>query len=325
MYAYNGWFELGVENIYKTIKLNSFGLDNNTVPHKFTIEYLNINYRSIPEICNIFSNYAYSGMIDPNRKSEQRQKLQINNYNLKPIEIITYNIVGNIPAQRPLQCRRSQYNAYATAFTIELINQLANSVKTQWEPKSIEQNIDTNIYMSNSLLNSVAYTIGIITPYRIQSQIISNILSSLEWAGRTVKFVPGTVHGFQGDECDIILLLLPSSLKPGLGSYTNKKELLNVAVSRAKDYLIIITSDSLQNSNDVHNYKSLMNLINNNREFVNTNTSKYWLNDVLNIKDLDENITVLEHKEVNLFKKSEVKYEFRYDQNFVDIQVNSDN
>ena len=56
----------------------------------------------------------------------------------------------------------------------------------------------------------------------------------------------GTVHAFQGDEKDIVLFSLALTDKTGVGTYDwlkNNKELINVATSRAKDKLIVLSSN----------------------------------------------------------------------------------
>ena len=54
----------------------------------------------------------------------------------------------------------------------------------------------------------------------------------------------GTVHAFQGDEKDVVLFSTAITDQTHAGSYEwlkNNKELINVATSRARDQLIILT------------------------------------------------------------------------------------
>ena len=97
-------------------------------------------------------------------------------------------------------------------------------------------------------------SIGVITPFANQKELINQKLrdSSLD------NVVCGTVHAFQGDEKDVVLFSLALTDKTSQGTYgwlKNNKELLNVAVSRAKDKLIIFSSSKElerlhNNSND---------------------------------------------------------------------------
>lgn len=83
--------------------------------------------------------------------------------------------------------------------------------------------------------------IGIITPFVNQKEYISSRL-----AQRGIRDVPcGTVHAFQGDEKDVILFSLAVTDRTHVKTYNwlkNNKELINVATSRAKEKLVLISS-----------------------------------------------------------------------------------
>lgn len=83
--------------------------------------------------------------------------------------------------------------------------------------------------------------IGIITPFANQSRHINNLLKENELTDVTC----GTVHAFQGDEKDVILFSLAVTDQTGSRTYEwlkCNKELINVATSRAKDQLILLSS-----------------------------------------------------------------------------------
>ncbi len=83
--------------------------------------------------------------------------------------------------------------------------------------------------------------IGVITPFANQNRYINNLLKE---SGLN-DVACGTVHAFQGDEKDVILFSLAVTEQTGLGTYEwlkCNKELINVATSRAKDQLIILSS-----------------------------------------------------------------------------------
>lgn len=83
--------------------------------------------------------------------------------------------------------------------------------------------------------------IGVITPFVNQRKLIEE-----ELARAKVKNVTcGTVHAFQGDEKDVILFSTAITERTQASTYEwlkNNKELINVATSRAKDKLIILSS-----------------------------------------------------------------------------------
>lgn len=84
-------------------------------------------------------------------------------------------------------------------------------------------------------------TIGIITPFVNQKNLIEEELDRKKLNNISC----GTVHAFQGDEKDVILFSTVITNKTHAGTYEwlkNNKELINVATSRAKDKLIILSS-----------------------------------------------------------------------------------
>lgn len=92
-------------------------------------------------------------------------------------------------------------------------------------------------------------TMGIITPFVNQKNLIEEALEQ----ERITNVTCGTVHAFQGDEKDIILFSTAITDQTHAGTYEwvkNNKELINVATSRAKDKLIVLSSS--QNLNRLH-------------------------------------------------------------------------
>ncbi|QUB63672.1 AAA family ATPase [Prevotella melaninogenica] len=73
-------------------------------------------------------------------------------------------------------------------------------------------------------------SVGIITPYRTQAEAINRALG---------KYIASTVHKYQGRECDTIIMSMVDNLPT---SFSDDKNLLNVAISRAKSQLYIVTS-----------------------------------------------------------------------------------
>ncbi len=85
-------------------------------------------------------------------------------------------------------------------------------------------------------------SVGIITPFANQRELINE---SLRDSGLDGQAACGTVHAFQGDEKDVVLFSLALTDKTSSGTYEwlkNNKELINVAVSRAKEQLVILSS-----------------------------------------------------------------------------------
>lgn len=92
--------------------------------------------------------------------------------------------------------------------------------------------------------------IGVITPFVNQKELISNMLKQSGLNNVSC----GTVHAFQGDEKDIVMFSLAVTDKTPKGTYNwlkNNKELINVATSRAKNQLIVLSSS--KQLNRLHN------------------------------------------------------------------------
>jgi hypothetical protein len=90
-----------------------------------------------------------------------------------------------------------------------------------------------------------AESVAIITPYVEQARLIRSVLKRSPEHARSVEC--STVHRFQGQECDVVVLDTVDSepMKPGIlltegGSRSAASNLINVAISRARGKLIIV-------------------------------------------------------------------------------------
>ena len=75
-------------------------------------------------------------------------------------------------------------------------------------------------------------SVGIITPYRQQASEINKALG---------KDIASTVHKFQGRECDAIILSMVDNAPT---EFSDDANLLNVAISRAKTRLCVVTNEN---------------------------------------------------------------------------------
>lgn len=83
--------------------------------------------------------------------------------------------------------------------------------------------------------------IGVITPFTAQKQYITHKIVTRGLHNATC----GTVHTFQGDEKDVILFSLALTDQTHHTTYDwlkNNKELINVAISRAREQLVVFSS-----------------------------------------------------------------------------------
>lgn len=83
--------------------------------------------------------------------------------------------------------------------------------------------------------------IGVITPFVNQKNLIDQLLRDNGLSHVTC----GTVHAFQGDEKDVILFSMAVTAQTHLKTYQwlkGNKELINVATSRAREQLIVLSN-----------------------------------------------------------------------------------
>lgn len=93
----------------------------------------------------------------------------------------------------------------------------------------------------NLIKNNPDKKIGVITPFVNQREYVEKMFQEQKIENVTC----GTVHAFQGDEKDVIIFSTALTEQTHAGTYgwlKNNKELLNVAVSRAKEQLIVLGS-----------------------------------------------------------------------------------
>ena len=97
----------------------------------------------------------------------------------------------------------------------------------------------------DGVINSGYETVGVVTPFTAQAQLIGELAKRRfgEDFLNDIDFVSGTAHRLQGDERDAIIL--SSVLSPGMASsgirwIEKERNLLNVAVSRARRALVVL-------------------------------------------------------------------------------------
>ena len=88
-------------------------------------------------------------------------------------------------------------------------------------------------------------TVGVVTPFAAQAQLIDHLAKTQfdQDFLDDIDFVSGTAHRLQGDERDAIVLssvLSPGMSKSGARWIEKERNLLNVAVSRARRALIVL-------------------------------------------------------------------------------------
>jgi hypothetical protein len=167
------------------------------------------------------------------------------------------------------------------------------------------------------------FSIGIIAPYRAEADMIEKLLA-FENLPKEIDVQVGTVHGFQGDECDIILAVFntPPSISKSKDMFLNKKNIINVSISRARDYLfVIMPDDKTEKVNNLTCIKSIEQLIHKTDVWNEFNSSD--LEDLIfdDPKFLEKNTFSTTHQSVNVYGLPEKKYEVRTEDTAVDVQI----
>lgn len=168
-----------------------------------------------------------------------------------------------------------------------------------------------------------SFKIGIIAPYRAQADLLDKLLSS-EALPKQVEVQAGTIHGFQGDECDIILAVFntPPSISNNPGMFLNKRNIINVSISRARDYLFIIMPDN--NTERIDNLRLVKRV---ERIAKSSNCcTEYTASQLETLmfgrsNYLEENTFSTGHQTVNVYGLPEKSYEVRSEDTAVDIQI----
>ena len=82
------------ENIYTLVGLNKAGsfAKPATEPHDYPITNLDMQYRSIPAIGEVFSGFTYDGILKHHRTGEAQRLLKLNGFDAKPLNLIKFPV-----------------------------------------------------------------------------------------------------------------------------------------------------------------------------------------------------------------------------------------
>ena len=313
------------ENIYTILDLGNKLLTSQSKPsqkiqikhinpnnqnQKFNVIILTYQYRSVRAIGDLYSSLFYNDILDHDRKSNLKPfDISIYNYSLKiyPITVFKFPVERKNPALRIYKGPRgSSYHIFSAVLAVEL----AKSIETKNK------------------------SVGIISPYRTQVDIMHNLSKAHNLKSTTVS----TVHGFQGDERDVIIFVLnpPTTSKKRLkNTHFSNFRVRNVAISRARDYLVMLMPDLYLEDQLYEEIDSLVwrwvlshldsggNLLKKDED---EDVEVYYLdldNEILN--RILNNIEIYKHLDVNLYPfTSSAKYTFFVkNKGAVDIYFNS--
>jgi DNA polymerase III delta prime subunit len=295
-------FDFQEENIYKMMDLESFDPEQQKIRINDQILNLTTQYRSIPHIGQLFSELSYSNKLNHYREGNYSDKKilpeKFKNLINKNVNFINVPLNTDDSIFKVSKLFYSSYHIYSAILVSEILNYF------------------------KSVNNNEHWTIGVIAPYKAQALLLNKLVTSFGISEK-VKVYSDTVHGFQGDECDIVFFIC----NPNNYYYTrhekallSKEYIYNVAISRARDYLVILHPYTDIQDNDYINIISQSYLNN------------FGDNNILNAKDLEEtlfkdekfiekNCIVSGHETINVFGLSDMRYVIKTSDIAIDIQL----
>lgn len=298
--AVNMWKD---ENIYKMVELNSF-THVNTVPRQYEVELLKTQYRSIPSVGKIFSSLTYEGALAHHRDEYSKRPLNIEEYlDYSSLNLVKFPVHRYESIYRSKKLNKSNYQIYSALFAYEFVTYLAKKIA--------EKNPSEN------------FKIGVISPYGAQAKLINNLLLA-EKLPSTISVLCGTIHGFQGDECDVLLTVFnaPEGMSASDKMFLNHQNIINVAISRARDYLFVLMPDD--NTDKIENLKlvkKVESLMKENPSCTEIGTHELEGKIFGREHYLEENTFSTGHQSVNVYGLPEKIYEVRSEDDAIDIQL----
>lgn len=297
------------ENIYTLVGLNKAGAFANpaTEPHDYLVMNLDMQYRSIPAIGEVFSRFTYDGVLKHYREAGSRRPLNLGNLDVQPLTLIKFPVSKYESIYRSKRLESgTPYQTYSALFTFEFIRWIAGQIQIDHADK---------------------FRIGVIAPYRAQANLVSRLSDSWESKPDNIEIQVGTIHGFQGDECEIIIAVLnpPPTISSSPQMFLNKQNILNVAISRAQDYLfIIMPDDQTEGVQKLHKVSQIAELVKSGGAFAEYTSQA--IEKVIWGKEnyLEDNTFSTGHQMVNVYRKPERYYEVRSDDSAIDVQIHGE-
>ena len=287
-------------NIYDMVNLHGFS-DAIFDYDRFKVQGLTMQHRSIPVIGDLVSNFAYDGLVDSDPKRAPMKPLQLDGIRIKNINFLGFDVADLDDIKGLNSVNNSAFNLYSVIFTYNMVEYTIKQIEKHYPEKE--------------------YTIGVVCAYRAQSDAIKNMLENRPIDTAFCKVSCGTVHSFQGDECDIMFIVLNPPAACTSGTHVNNTNIINVAMSRARDYIFFVMPNGQQ------------------KGFFMKNKIGHQLADItertiLKCSDIErvmfqgndnfiyENTHVTCHMPVNVYCEDNALYEVRMSDNALDIKIN---
>lgn len=290
------------ENIYTMVKLDKFDHPV-TEPIQFEIENLDTQYRSVPAIGELFSRYAYDGKLKHHRSAIPNK--MFGQIEMKPINFIPFKVERYDSIFGVKKLDGSNVHIYSVLFTVEMFKYVA---------QKYSETTDENL------------SIGIVCPYSPQAQLIESLIAQIPNIPSNISITVGTVHRFQGGQCNMMFVVLNPPLGIKVASeriFLNNKNILNVAISRAQDYLcILLPHRDTEGYEYLYEINTIGRIAMQKPEFVASYTCDEIEETIFGHKFyIESNTFVTSHQLTNVYTKAVKMFEVRIDEKSVDIQL----
>lgn len=290
--------DVDIENIYQMIGINEL----RTAMKEFTrypLEVLTTQYRSVYPIGKLVSQFAYNGLLNTYSQRLQKKPLSLQGIPVDAINFVAFEVREFSQLYELGVVGKSPLHLYSAIFTYNMVGYVAKQICLMHP--------------------SIHYSIGIVSPYKGEADAINQMLEARPIDQPNCMVKCGTVHSFQGDECDIMFVVLNPPVNSYSGSHVNNQNIVNVAMSRARDYLFFVIPEGQL---DGYHIKNILGKILKTSD----KTIMYCrqLEKVIFGKEyyIEENTEVTCHMPVNVYYNSQKEYDVRWDDNAIDIQIN---
>lgn len=220
-------FEVQDENIYTMMGISSFDNTQKQIRFIDSIENLDTQHRSVPAIGQLYSDLSYSSLLNHNREDKPDKALPTAFQSIlqSAVTFVDLPLVKTVDTYKVYKLHGSSYHFYSAILVMEFLKRFD---------------------MENNKEQKQEWNIGLIAPYKAQAILMDKLVTSYNFSPH-LKIVSDTVHGFQGGECDIVFFVCnPNSYGISNNSklkdkcLLNKQYIYNVAISRARDYLVVL-------------------------------------------------------------------------------------
>lgn len=288
-------------NIYNLVGLDSFkdAVENYK---RYPVEALKIQHRSVPSIGNLVSKFTYDGLVVNDPQRSPQKPLTLDGIPVRDVNFVGFKIEEFGDYIYSLSAiNDSAFHLYSAIFTYNMVDYTVKQITKKY-PKA-------------------EYKIGIVCPYKAEANAVEQLLDRRPLDTDVCTVSSGTVHRFQGDECDIMFIILNPPSNVTSGTHINKLNILNVAMSRARDYIFFIIPD--KHVNGFNKREELWSLVDDKDKTVQTcvDVEKVMFG---NTSFIYENTNVTPHLPVNVYYDTHALYEVRVDETAIDIQINDD-